>query len=216
MSYNLERRLSTGGLPPIRVNEQCVVEKVPSYYDLSIPCYTAWIREEIVKVPEGWSASDFTIANERPQRSFQIYDTTPQAANLDHLQALAREFQIELCKDHGVGGRDQTARIDVWAKPFTANESEGTKVNACKAHILAEMIARETSGDDSFHISKLSSHNQWKRFLLITDQSEESWDRDEGGFLAVYWDHHSSSETRTRRCTRKELGMLLEDLTNFF
>lgn len=216
MSSNPERRPSTGGLPPIKVHEQCVVEQVPSYHDPSTPCYTAWIREEIVKVPEGWSASDFTIANERPQRSIQIYNTTPQAANPDRLQTLAWEFQTELCKDHGVGGRDQTARIDVWAKPFTAEDSEETKINTCKAHILAEITARETLGDDSFHISKFSSHDQWKRFLLIMDQPEESWDRDEAGFLAVYWDHHSGPETRTRRCTRKELGTLLEHLTNFF
>jgi hypothetical protein len=173
------------------------------------------MREEIVKVPEGWSASDFTIANERPQRSFQIYNTTPQAANLDRLQALARELQTELCEDHGVGGRDQTARIDVWAMPFAANESEETRINTCKAHILAEITARKTSGDDSFHISEFSSHNQLKRFLLIMDQPEESWDQDKAGFLAVHWDHHSGPETRTRRYTRKELGMLLEDLTNF-
>lgn len=64
------------------------------------------MREKIVEVPERWSASNLTIANERLQRSFQIYNTAPQAANPDHLQTLAEEFQKELCKDHGVGGRD--------------------------------------------------------------------------------------------------------------
>ncbi|KZM26589.1 uncharacterized protein EKO05_0005373 [Ascochyta rabiei] len=225
MSHNPERRLSTGGLPPIRVREQCVVEKVPSHHDPGVPCYTAWMREEIEKVPEGWSASDFTIANKRPQRSFQIYDTTPQAANPDHLQTLAEEFQTELCKDHGVGGRNKTARIDVWAKPFAADASAGEemKIDTCKAHILAEIAARETSGDNSFHVSELCSHVRWKRFLLIMDQPEESWNEDEGGFLAVYWDPHSSyqgtpegPETHTRRYTREELGTLLEDITNFF
>jgi hypothetical protein len=174
------------------------------------------MREEIVKVPEGWSASDFTIASERPSRSFQIYNTTPQAASLDRLQALAKELQTELCKDHGVGGRDQTARVDVWAMPFPANASEETIINACKAHSLAESTARESAGDDGFHVSGFDGHGQWKRFLLIMDQPEESWDQNEEGFLAVYWEHHSGPETRTRRCTRSELGVLLEDLTNFF
>ena len=223
MSRNPERRLSTGGLPPIEVREQCIVEKAPSHHDPSVPCYTAWMRDEIVKVPEGWLASDFTLANERPQRSLQIYDTTPQAANPDHLQTLAKEFQTELCKDHGVGGRDQTARIDVWAKPFAADASEETKIDTCKAHILAEIAARETLGDNDFHVSKLCIHDRWKRFLLIRDRSEESWNEDGAGFLAVYWDCHSSyqgmpegPETRTTRCTREELGTLLENLTNFF
>jgi hypothetical protein len=184
------------------------------------------MRGETVKVPEGWSAFDFTIANERPQRSFQIYDTTPQAASLYHLQTLAEEFQTELRKDHGVGGRDQTARIDVWAKPFAADAPEETKIDTCKAHILAEIDAREASGDNGFHVSELCSHDRWKRFLLMIDLPEESWNEDEGGFLAVYWDRHLSyqempetpetRETRTRRFTREDLGTLLEDLTNFF
>lgn len=223
MSQNPERRLSTGGLPPIRVREQCVVEKVPSHHDPSVPCYTAWMREEIVKVPEGWLASNFTIANERPQRSFQIYDTRPQAVNSIYLQTLAKEFQTELCKDHGVDGRDQTARIDVCAKPFAADVSEETKIDTCKAHILAEIAARETSGNNGFHISELCIRDRWKRFLLIMDQPEEPWNEDEAGFLAVYWDRHSSHqgmpegpETCTRHYTREELGTLLEDLTNFF
>lgn len=167
-------------------------------------------------MPEGWSASDFTIANERPTRSFQIYNTTPLANDPERLQNLAREFQAVLREDHGVGGRDQTARVDVWGMPFKAGESEEAKVNSCVAHLLAEGAARESLGDDGFAISEFPGHHQWKRFLLIMDQPEESWEREGEGFLAVYWDSDSGPETRTRRCTRKELGVLLEDMTNFF
>lgn len=147
------------------------------------------MRQEILKVPAGWSASHFPIADTPSKRSFQIYITTPQAANLDHVQALAREFQEELCKDHGVGGRDTTARIDVWAKLFAADTSEQTKINSCKAHVLAEIAARETLGVDSFHVSAFCRYDRWERFLLIMDSPEESWNQGEGGFLAVYWDH---------------------------
>lgn len=182
-----ERRLSTGGLPPICVTEQCVVERAPSHHDPSVPCYTAWMRQEILKVPAGWSASNFSIADTPSERSFQIYITTPQAANIDYVQALAREFQEELCKDHRVGGRDTTARIDVWAKLFAADTSEQTKIDSCKAHILAEIAARETSGANGFHVSAFCRYDRWERFLLIMDSPEESWNQGEGGFLAVYW-----------------------------
>lgn len=158
------------------------------------------MRQEIEKVPAGWSAPDFSIADTPSKRSFQIYVTTPQAASLDHIQALAREFQEELCKDHKVGGRDTTARIDVWAKPLAADTSEQTKIDLCKTHILAEIAARETLGVNTFHVSALRRYNQWERFIIIVDSPEESWNQGEGGFLAVYWDRPSippemSSET---------------------
>lgn len=178
-----ERRLSTGGLPPICITEQCVVERAPSHHDPSVPCYTAWMRQEILKAPAGWSASNFSIVDTPSERSFQIYITTPQAANIDYVQALAREFQEELCKDHRVGGRDTTARIDVWAKLFAADTSEQTKIDSCKAHILAEIAARETSGANGFHVSAFCRYDRWERFLLIMDSPEESWNQGEGASL---------------------------------
>ncbi|KAJ4990211.1 hypothetical protein SVAN01_04302 [Stagonosporopsis vannaccii] len=209
-----ERRLSTGGLPPIRVTEQCVVEGAPSHHDPSIVCYTAWMRQEILKVPVGWSASNFSIADTPSKRSFQIYVTTPQAANLHYVQALAREFQEELCKDHRVGGRDTTARIDVWAKPFAANTSEQTKINSCKAHSLAEIAARETLKVSSFYVSAFRRYNQWERFLLIMDSPEESWNQGEGGFLAVYWDCPSIPREMPDETWIEDEGGLLSMFSN--
>ena len=218
MSHTPERRLSTGGLPPIRVHSQCIVEKAPSHHSPSTPCYTAWIREEIMKVPDGWCASDFAIANERPQRSFQIYDTTPRAAeDLERLENLAREFQIELGREHGVGGRDQTVRVDVWGMPFAADEGgEERKIEVCKKHLLAEVAARERVGDEGFRVEEFEGCGEWRGFLLIMDQPEEAWDGDGAGFLAVYWGYREGLETRKQRCNWKEVGVLLEDLTNFF
>ncbi|KAJ8118443.1 hypothetical protein OPT61_g584 [Boeremia exigua] len=228
MSRDPERRLSTGGLPPVKVSRKHVVEKAPSHD--STPCFTAWLRDEIMEVPHGWSASEFTIADKRPQRSLQIYDTTPQAADAKHLQTLAKAFHEELCKDHGVGGRDKTARIDVWGLPLATDVSEEERIAKCKAHLLAEIAARENSGDDNCYISELSGHDQWSRSIIIIGRPEGSWDEDEGGFLAVYWDRHSQyqemlvhaygpdhqqPDVRVLRHTREELGTLLEDLTNF-
>jgi hypothetical protein len=229
MSHDPERRLSIGGLPPIKIREHYLVEEVSSHDNT--PCYTAWVREEIVQVPQGWSASDFDIANERPQRSVQIYDTTPQAADLDHLKTLAKTFHKETRKERGAGGRDRPDRIDVWGMPFAADASEEERIAKCKAHILAEIAARETSGDKDFHVPELRSHYQWNRAILIIDQPRKSWNEDEGGFLAVYWDLHLSyleilaqaygedyeePETSAFRYTRDELGQLLGELRSFF
>jgi hypothetical protein len=226
MSHDPERRLSTGGKPPIEIREQYLVEETSSHD--GTPCYTAWVREEIVKVPQGWSTSDFTMGTKRPQRSFQIYDTTPQAADPNHLKTLAETFHKETRKERG---RDQRDRIDVWSMPFAADTSKEENMAKCKAHILAEIAVRETSGDDNFHIPALCSHYQYNRAILIVDQPEESWNKDEGGFLAVYWDLHLSwlemlakaygedyqgPETSAFRCTYDELGELFGDMGSIF
>jgi hypothetical protein len=229
MSHDPGRRLSTGGLPPIKIREQYLVEEAASHD--STPCYTAWVREEIVQVPYGWSASDFDVANQHPQWSLQIYDTTPQAADPDRLKTLAETLHKETRKERGVGGRDQPDRIDVWGMPFAVDASDEERIAKCKAHILAEIAARETSAHNDFHVPELRSHHHWNRAILIIDQPEESWNQNEGGFLAVYWDLHPSyletlaqahgesrqgPETSAFRYTRDDLGQLLGRLRSFF
>jgi hypothetical protein len=155
----------------------------------------------------------------------------PQIANPDHLKSLAETFHKETREDHGVGGRDQPTRIDIWGMPFAADVPEEEKIARCKAHILAEIAARETSRDNNFHVPELSSHYHWKRAIIIIDQSEKSWNEDEGGFLAVYWSPHLSyvemlaqaygedyrePETSAVRFTRDGLGKVLEGLRSFF
>jgi hypothetical protein len=225
MSHDPERRLSTGGLPPVQIREHYVVEEVPSHD--STPCYTAWVRQEIVKVPQGWSASDFgSIPNERPSRSFQVYDTRPQAVDPDHLKSLAETLHRETHEELG-----EDNRIDVWGMPFAVDTSEEEKIAKCKAHILAEIAARETAGDVSFQVPRLRGHYHWNRAILIIDQPEQSWNEDGGGFLAVYWDthpefqqrlekvygkEHQEPETSASRSTRDGLGNLLLNLWSFF
>jgi len=114
---------------------------------------------------------------------------------------------------------------------FAADASEEERIAKCKAHILANIAARETSGDDHFYVPELRSHDQWNRAILIINQPENSWNEDEGGFLAVYWDldpgyleilaqaygeDYQEPETSAFRYTRDELGRLLGRLRSFF
>ena len=229
MSQGSERRPSTGGLPPIQIREHHLVEHVSSHDNT--PCYTAWVRQEIVKVPQGWSAEDFGIPHERPQWSLQIYDTTPRAADPAHLKTLAETFHKETREEREAAGRDQPDRIDVWGIPFAVDAPEEERIAKCKAHILAEIAARMTSGHDDFHVQELHDHYKWKRAIVIIDQPEESWNRSQGGFLAVYWDirpsylemlaraygeDYQEPETSAFRYTRTELGELLGSLRSYF
>ncbi|KAF1951798.1 hypothetical protein CC80DRAFT_538548 [Byssothecium circinans] len=225
MSNVPTRRLSTGGLPPVKTREQYVVEDAPNHN--STPCFTAWAREEIVEIPEGWSSSDFPISHKRPQWSFQIYDTTPQSDNPEHLKTLAETLHKETREEREAHGRAQPDRIDVWGMPLATDVSDEERIAKCKAHVLAEIASRNTAGNSDFHIPQLNAHDQWQRVILIIDRPQELWNEDEGGFLAVYWDVHPSylellareygndhqePETSAFRYTRTELGQLLANL----
>ncbi|KAI0429382.1 hypothetical protein F5Y09DRAFT_310404 [Xylaria sp. FL1042] len=180
------RRPSTGGKPPVRIREHYVVEEAPSHDDRT-PCITAWIRVEIVRVPEGWPASDFPVDDTRPEWSIQIYDTTSQSDNRDHLRALAEMLHRETREEREASGREAPDRIDVWGMPLPADMSDEERVARCKAHQQAEIASRDGAAND-FPIPPLDSHREWQRGIVIIDRPPARWDEGEGGFLEVHWD----------------------------
>ncbi|KAH8896707.1 hypothetical protein GQ53DRAFT_743323 [Thozetella sp. PMI_491] len=212
------RRPSTGGKPPIRIRENYVVEEVSSHD--STPCFTAWIRKEIIKIPEGWSLSDYADLGLRPEWSVQIYDITSQSDNLEHLKTLAETLHRETREEREVDGRPVPDRIDVWGMPLAADTTDKERIAKCKAHILAEVASRNTTGDADFQIPQLMQ--QWQRALIIIDQPQELWNGNEGGFLVAFWDIHPNylellgkdhevPETTASRYTLTELGRILAD-----
>ncbi|EOO00538.1 hypothetical protein UCRPA7_3957 [Phaeoacremonium minimum UCRPA7] len=196
-----------------------------------MPCFTAWIREEIVEIPKGWTSSDFPISDRRPQWSFQIYDTTPRSDDPDHLRTLAETLHRETREERETQGHEQPDRIDVWGMPLAANASDEERITRCKTHLLAEVASRNTAESDEFHISRLSANEQWQWAILIIDRPRELWNEGEGGFLAVYWDMHPNylellkreygedkqePQTSAFRYTRAELGKVLANLKGAF
>ncbi|PVH98060.1 hypothetical protein DM02DRAFT_61357 [Periconia macrospinosa] len=198
MSHSSERRLSTGGKPPVRIRQRYMVERVPSHD--STPCFTAWPCNEILQIPQGWSASDFTTDNERPQRSIQIYDTTPGADNLDHLKHLVETLHSETDEERQVQDRGRPNRLDLWGMPLPSDTNTQTRIEKCIAHMSAEIAWRNTVENFEFEISPICSRDKWGRALLIIDRPEERWSQDDGGFVAVFWDANETwSETHAIR-----------------
>ncbi|KAF2644054.1 hypothetical protein P280DRAFT_537718 [Massarina eburnea CBS 473.64] len=139
MSRELTRRPLTGGLPLTKFRHHYIVEEAPSHD--STLCFTACIREDVVKIPEGWS-SDFIIPNRRPQWSIQIYDTTPQSGNPEHLITLAEMLHSETREDREAWGRGEPDSVDIWGMPLTTDASDEERIAKCKAHVLAEITSR--------------------------------------------------------------------------
>lgn len=226
MSHTPSRRLSTGGLPPVQIRQHSVVEEAPSHD--GTPCFTAWLRDEIVKVPQGWLASDFSMDNTIPKLSLQIYDTTPGSNNPDHLKTLAETLHKDTRQERLSQCREEADRIDVWGMPLATNTSVEERIAKCKAHVLAEISSRDKDGNTDFIIPRLLNHYniQWQRAIVIIDRPRALWNEDEGGFLAVYWDdspdhaarlvheedHRVPETSRTFRCTRTKLGHMLSDI----
>ncbi|KAI0377078.1 hypothetical protein F5Y04DRAFT_264993 [Hypomontagnella monticulosa] len=224
MSREPERRLSTGGLPPVKTRERYVVEEAPSHD--GTPGFTAWVRREIVEVPKGWSQSDFGFEDERPEWTLQIYDTTPGSDNPDHLKALAEKLFRELREEREFYDRGEPDSINVWGMPLAPDISEEERIAKCKAHLLAEAASREATGNEDLFISQ-PSHDEWQWAILIIDRPPELWNEDEGGFLAVYFglepdyleeieeehgEDHEEPDTEVTRYTRTELRLLLEKI----
>ncbi|KAI1272737.1 hypothetical protein F5Y07DRAFT_403103 [Xylaria sp. FL0933] len=180
------RRLSTGGKPPIRYQLRYVVEDAPSHDDQT-PCVTAWRQAVNVRIHEGWSASDYSIEDTRPQWSIQIYDTTPQSNDRVYLKVLAEMLHRETREEREAMGREEPDRIDVWGMPLPVDMSDEERVARCRAHQQAEIAARDAAAVNDFPIPPLDGEH-WQRGIVIIDRPPARWDKDEGGFLRVYWD----------------------------
>ncbi|KAI1365679.1 hypothetical protein F5Y08DRAFT_303377 [Xylaria arbuscula] len=188
------RRLSTGGKPPIKVRFHYVVEEAPSH-DVQTPCMTAWEKEEIVAYPKGWPEWDYEVGDTRPMWSIQVYDTTPHSDNREHLGALVEMLHRDTKEVRYASGRDERDRVDVWGMPLPIDMPDEERVARCKAHMQAEIVARECAPAGTaydFHIPQLSTINMWKRGLVIIDRQQEQWNDGEGGFLVVKWGVHPS------------------------
>lgn len=225
MPHVESRRASTGGLPPIRIIEHYVVEKLPT--DNNIPCFTAWIRIEAPgPFREPWTAADYAVPDTPPDVCIQFYDTTPGSDKPDHLKALAEMLHKEAREDSCSVDRE---RIDVWGMPLASDMSEKERVEKCKAHAAAEVASRNCDGvPHEYPINSLSINYSWQQVFIIIDRPMELWDHDAGGFLVVYWDAHpsylkmladegkSAPGTQTSRYTRERLEEMISGIREDF
>ncbi|KAK7989990.1 hypothetical protein PG989_010305 [Apiospora arundinis] len=192
------RRLSTGGQPPTRIFEHYVVEQVPSRDDRT-PCFTAWLREEIADgCRTTWNDEPIRVADTRPKFSIQVYETTPLPPSSQgngscngveqHLKALAQALHAETREERdGPPGGDRD-RIDVWSLPLPADLSDEEKLATCKAHLLAEIAARDAGDITGFPIERVHDYHKWGRALYIIDRPPALWNEGEGGILELLWD----------------------------
>ncbi|KAK8132254.1 hypothetical protein PG999_000427 [Apiospora kogelbergensis] len=187
------RRLSTGGQPPIKFLLHYVVEQVPSRNGRT-PCFTAWLREELASGQiTTWNDEPIRVEDTRPEFAIQVYDTTTppsqdSGGDVDQrLQALAKALHAETRGEReGPPGRDRD-RIDVWGLPLSADLSDEERIATCKAHLLAEIAARD-GGETEFPIERIGNSFTFGRALYIIDRPPSRWDEGEGGILELLWD----------------------------
>ncbi|KAK8021717.1 hypothetical protein PG990_006855 [Apiospora arundinis] len=193
------RRLSTGGQPPIRIFEHYVVEQVPSR-DGRTPCFTAWLREELADgCRTTWDDEPIRVADTRPEFAIQVYDTTTPPSSQGHgndtdngveqqLKALAQALHAETRWERDGPPGDDRDRIDVWSLPLPADLSDEERIATCKAHLLAEIAARDGGDITGFPIERCQDHGKWGRALYIIDRPPAFWNEGEGGILELLWD----------------------------
>lgn len=181
----MERRLSTGGKPPVKIEERYIIEEAPSRGGL--PCATAWFRHEIVefgsKIHEGWSLSDYDYDRGSPPWSIQVYDTSEDAGHVEHLILVAETLHKQTRDDrenHEAQVRVDRDRIDVWGMPLPFETSESERIARCKMHFEG-FVQSEFMRLPSFHW-------RWRKGILIIDRPPHRWGDDEEAFMTVFWD----------------------------
>ncbi|KAK2013423.1 hypothetical protein LZ32DRAFT_691127 [Colletotrichum eremochloae] len=183
-----ERRMSTGGQAPVRVNEEYVVEQIPSHDGK--PFFTAWVRRWYPKPPDDFTPEELNQDSVRPSRSIQFYDITTGSDDHNHLKALAESLHRDTRKMRW--NREKRDRIDVCGMPLAVGLSDEEKAAKCKAHIVAEIASRKAGGaGPDLEVSLLEEYPGWKRGIMVIDKPREYWNEDErGGLMEVYWDEH--------------------------
>ncbi|KAF9872777.1 hypothetical protein CkaCkLH20_09640 [Colletotrichum karsti] len=207
-----QRRLSTGGKPPVRVRSTYVVEPAPSRHDPSVPCFTAWERHELWgPPPRGWTVEDFPMADTLPHWSFQIYDTTPGSDSAEHLKKIARALHEDTFESRTIPDRGEPDRFDVWGLPMEEGLGERERVERCREHAIGEAAARMREGVEGWDVP--DRRHSWRedrttKVIVVIDRPREEWGEGEeeeeegeeetGGCLGVEWDARPDYETYLR------------------
>ena len=182
-----------------------IIERAPNH-DNKNPCFTAW---ELRSMTPGLPA----IPRFRPKWSIQMYDTTPQAGDEDHIRALVTKIHEDTLESRGGMGRNRPDRIDLYGMPMPVDTPEEVRVAQCVAHQRAEIAARNATGNGDFFIPPSFGHF-YNRIIVVIDKPEETWGDDEaegeGAFITVDFDKlprtpHHAPDPRARRMPKEEL-----------
>jgi hypothetical protein len=125
-----------------------VIEEAPTHD--GTPCFTAWQAY--------WERDDqgcqYLDTRSRPLFSIQIYDTTPNSRDKQHLRALAEHIHKSTWDDRTMSGENQLQdRLDVYGLALPADTPESERITRCVAHQRAEIEARNSTGKSDFYIS---------------------------------------------------------------
>ncbi|KAI1399494.1 hypothetical protein F4819DRAFT_464778 [Hypoxylon fuscum] len=156
-----------------------VVERAPNH-DNTNPCFTAWelCVEASDDIPD---VSAPGSAEQRPKLSVQMYDTTLEAGDDEHIRALVRRIYEE------TEDRIGNCRIDLYGLPMPVDTEGEERVTRCVAHQKAEIATRNATGRSDFFIPPTFG-DQWDRGIIIVNKPERDWHDDYSSFICVDFD----------------------------
>ncbi|MBE3050256.1 hypothetical protein IMZ48_48720 [Candidatus Bathyarchaeota archaeon] len=204
-----------------------VVEEAPSHD--GTPCFSAWQDDK----PVDERYTEF-VSHGRPKYSIQIYDTTPNSRDPQHVKAVAEEIHKATFSTRcNESDPDEHDRLDVWGFALPAETSEEERVTRCIAHMKAEIVARNMTGKTDFYIPGTYDRDNYRRALVIVnkpmdeldwrkgaedgDPDDDDDDDDDGPFLIVLWglsqagcefSRHWDEEIKDPRFARDHPGAL--------
>lgn len=166
------------------VISKTIVEKAPSHDGK--PCYAAWTFRHYTP---GAEADPQRLEEKRPKWSIQIYDTTPPAADPEHVAAMAKKIHEDTLEGRDISSSGARDRIEVHGFPLPVDMPEEERVEACVRRHKAEVAARHEARRADFFIPVMM-YRPWRRRFIIIDQVRDAWelDQEDGCFLDVNYD----------------------------
>jgi len=197
------------------VYDASVIEEAPSHD--GAPCFSAWEGprpfmlalepEDLERIGEG----EDHINPQRPLYGIQIYDTTPDAGDPEHVRRMALTlhkltFQYDGAPSGVMSRTDSDGcwvdRIDVFGLPMPEGTPTRERVDRCIAHSKQEIVHRILTFGADWYIPPTYKAPGHKRVVYIIDREEARWDDketgeegEEGGpFITAQWAYTRGSD----------------------
>lgn len=141
--------------------ERLVIERAPSHD--GTPTVAAYHE---LDDPGDWRTMVCKLI--RPLFAFRIYDTTPDAANVNNIYHVAKAIFEETLEARSAGrDRDVPDRIEVVGLPMSPDATDDERAVRCREFETAEMIARNNPSMRDWYLRRHFENGKYSSSIHV-------------------------------------------------
>ncbi|ETS80170.1 hypothetical protein PFICI_07699 [Pestalotiopsis fici W106-1] len=153
----------------LRSPRRMIVERAPSHDGLmAVTAYLSLDNDERT------AACKMT---KRPLFAFRIYDTRPEAANVDSLCHVATAIYENTLEGRSGSRTTATDRIEVIALPMSADATDHERAVKCREHEEAEMVSRKNPGMRDWYLHRHHEFGDYLSEVHVISRLCQDWEQ---------------------------------------